>query len=129
MEDDATRQRLKAAVHYTVGRMCKIVGAEYGTDLSRHVVAAIAEVTFRQCDTFAKDTEAFARHAKRSTVMPEDVRLVARRSTALSNFIQKKIEELNQEQRNSKKKNTRKRKSREAEESREQDDAGGSAVN
>uniref|UniRef100_A0A3B5M381 Centromere protein S n=1 Tax=Xiphophorus couchianus TaxID=32473 RepID=A0A3B5M381_9TELE len=32
---------------------------------------------------FAKDLEAFARHAKRSTVSAEDVKLLARRSRAL----------------------------------------------
>uniref|UniRef100_A0A3B5M960 Centromere protein S n=1 Tax=Xiphophorus couchianus TaxID=32473 RepID=A0A3B5M960_9TELE len=64
---------------------------------------------------FAKDLEAFA-HAKRSTVSAEDVKLLARRSRALSNHIQNKSEELAQEQRESRKKSTVKRKSRETEE-------------
>lgn len=46
----------------------------------------------------------------------EDVKLVARRSTALSIYIQNKSEELNQEQRDLKKKSTGKRKSRDTEE-------------
>uniref|UniRef100_A0A3Q3AA77 Centromere protein S n=1 Tax=Kryptolebias marmoratus TaxID=37003 RepID=A0A3Q3AA77_KRYMA len=78
-----TRDRLKAAVHYTVGRLCQKVGEKQRREFSRQVVAAIAETTFRQCEIFAKDLEAFARHAKRSTVSTEDVKLAARRSTAL----------------------------------------------
>ncbi|XP_061545065.1 centromere protein S isoform X1 [Phycodurus eques] len=84
--EDETRQRLKAAVHYTVGRMCHKLGEEHRREFSRQVVAAIAETAFRQCDIFAKDLEAFAKHAKRCTVSAEDVKLLARRSTALVSF-------------------------------------------
>uniref|UniRef100_A0A3P9N9Q4 Centromere protein S n=1 Tax=Poecilia reticulata TaxID=8081 RepID=A0A3P9N9Q4_POERE len=108
--------RLKAAVHYTVGRLCQKIGEEHRREFSRQTIAAIAETTFRECDIFAKDLEAFARHAKRSTVSAEDVKLLARRSSALSNHIQNKSEELAQEQRDSRKKSTVKRKSRDTEE-------------
>ncbi|XP_074501178.1 centromere protein S [Sebastes fasciatus] len=116
VDKDEVQQRLKAAVHYTVGRLCVKMGEDQRRPFSRQVVAAIAETTFRQCDIFAKDLEAFARHAKRSTVSSEDVKLVARRSTALSIYIQNKSEELNQEQRDLKKKSSGKRKSRDTEE-------------
>uniref|UniRef100_H2LES2 Centromere protein S n=1 Tax=Oryzias latipes TaxID=8090 RepID=H2LES2_ORYLA len=109
-------QRLKAAVHFTTGRICQKMGEDHRKEFSRQTVAAIAETAFRQCDIFAKDLEAFARHAKRSMVSAEDVKLVARRSNALSVYIQNKSEELAQEQ---KKKNAAKKKSKDAEESRE----------
>ncbi|XP_005724602.1 centromere protein S isoform X2 [Pundamilia nyererei] len=67
-------------------------------------------------DIFAKDLEAFARHAKRSTVSVDDVKLVARRSTALSIHIQNKSDELTQEHMSLKKKTTAKRKNTETEE-------------
>ncbi|XP_028855272.1 centromere protein S [Denticeps clupeoides] len=114
MDDEpAQRQRLKAALHYTTGLICQSIGADCERDFSRQAVAAIAETAFRQCDTFAKDLEAFAKHAKRSSVSVEDVKLLARRSTALSAHIQRKSEELasaNQEQKEKRKKNTEKRK-------------------
>ncbi|MED6248280.1 hypothetical protein CHARACLAT_013866 [Characodon lateralis] len=116
VDKEEADQRLKAAVHYTVGRLCQRIGEEHRREFSRQTVAAIAETTFRECDTFAKDLEAFARHAKRSTVSAEDVKLLARRSTALSNHIQNKSEELAQEQRESRKKSSGKRKSRDTEE-------------
>ncbi|XP_026163605.1 centromere protein S [Mastacembelus armatus] len=116
VDQEETHQRLKAAVHYTIGQLCQKLGEDHRRKFSRQVVAAIAETTFRQCDIFAKDLEAFARHAKRSTVSTEDVKLIARRSTALSIHIQNKIEELSQEQKDSKKKSAGKRKSRDTEE-------------
>ncbi|KAK7915985.1 hypothetical protein WMY93_011746 [Mugilogobius chulae] len=67
---------------------------------SRQTIAAVAETTYSQCEIFARDLEAFARHAKRTTVSADDVKLVARRSTALSTYIQNKSEELNQEKKN-----------------------------
>uniref|UniRef100_A0A087YDT7 Centromere protein S n=1 Tax=Poecilia formosa TaxID=48698 RepID=A0A087YDT7_POEFO len=115
VDKEETRQRLKAAVHYTVGRLCQKIGEDHRREFSRQTIAAIAETTFRECDIFAKDLEAFARHAKRSTVSSEDVKLLARRSSALSNHIQNKSEELAQEQRDSRKKSTVKRKSRDTE--------------
>ncbi|XP_072540840.1 centromere protein S [Salminus brasiliensis] len=125
-ESEAHSQRLKAAVHYTVGKLCEKLTAEYEREISRQAVAAMAEITFRQCDIFAKDLEAFARHAKRQTVNMEDVKLLARRSTALSNHIQQKSEELaqtNQELKERRKKNAAKRKSKSMEENEADGDA------
>ncbi|XP_074550918.1 centromere protein S [Halichoeres trimaculatus] len=116
IDKDETQQRLKAAVHFTVGRLCQRAGEDINREFSRQAIAAISETAFRQCDIFAKDLELFARHAKRSTVSAEDVKLLSRRSTALSVYIQRKSEELNQEQMDLKKKNTGKRKIRDTEE-------------
>ncbi|XP_021055145.1 centromere protein S [Mus pahari] len=90
------RQRLKAAVHYTVGCLCQEVALDKKVHFSKQTIAAISEVTFRQCENFAKDLEIFARHAKRSTVTTEDVKLLARRSNSLLKYITKKNEEIAQ---------------------------------
>ncbi|NWU89869.1 CENPS protein, partial [Upupa epops] len=112
-------QRLKAAVHYTVGCLCQEVAEERNVQFSKQTIAAISEITFRQCDTFAKDLEMFARHAKRSTVTTEDVKLLARRSSSLLNYITQKSEELaasNIEQKEKKKKKSFAAKGRRTEE-------------
>ncbi|KAK2526799.1 Apitd1 [Columba livia] len=100
-------QRLKAAVHYTVGCLCEEVAEDKDVQFSKQTIAAISEITFRQCENFAKDLEMFARHAKRSTVTTEDVKLLARRSNSLLKYITQKSEELasiNMEQKEKKKK-------------------------
>ncbi|XP_077385015.1 centromere protein S [Festucalex cinctus] len=108
--EDETRLRLKAAIHYTVGQMCHQMGDRM---FSRQVLAAITETAYRQCEIFAKDLEAFAKHAKRCTVSAEDVKLLARRSTALSMHIQRKSEEVEKEQKALKKKSKDTHESRE----------------
>ncbi|XP_010626402.1 centromere protein S [Fukomys damarensis] len=101
------QQRLKAAVHYTVGRLCQEVAEDKEVQFSKQTIAAISEMTFRQCENFARDLEMFARHAKRSTINTEDVKLLARRSNSLLKYITEKNEELaqlNQERKAKKKK-------------------------
>ncbi|XP_007253446.3 centromere protein S [Astyanax mexicanus] len=125
-ESEAHSQRLKAAVHYTVGKICKNLTSEYEREFSRQAVAAMAEITFRQCDTFAKDLEAFARHAKRQNINMDDVKLLARRSTALYNYIQQKSEEVaqtNQELKEKRKKNAARRKTKSVEDNEANEDA------
>ncbi|NWR59679.1 CENPS protein, partial [Bucorvus abyssinicus] len=96
-------QRLKAAVHYTVGCLCQDVAEDKDVQFSKQTIAAISEVTFRQCGVLL----ILCRHAKRSTVTTEDVKLLARRSNSLLKYITQKSEELassNMEQKEKKKK-------------------------
>ncbi|KAM9256373.1 centromere protein S-like [Cariama cristata] len=112
-------QRLKAAVHYTVGCLCQDVAEDKDMQFSKQTVAAISEITFRQCENFAKDLEMFARHAKRSTVTIEDVKLLARRSNSLLKYITQKSEELvssNMEKKEKKKKSSAAKRGRTSEE-------------
>ncbi|XP_003927956.2 centromere protein S [Saimiri boliviensis] len=90
------QQRLKAAVHYTVGCLCEEVALDKEMQFSRQTIAAISELTFRQCENFAKDLEMFARHARRTTINTEDVKLLARRSNSLLKYITDKSEEIAQ---------------------------------
>lgn len=46
-----TFQRLRAAVHYTAGCLCQDVAEDKGMRFSKQAIAAIAEITFRQCGT------------------------------------------------------------------------------
>ncbi|KAM9109515.1 centromere protein S [Balaenoptera acutorostrata] len=90
------QQRLKAAVHYTVGHLCEEVASDKEMQFSKQTIAAISEVTFQQCENFARDLEMFARHAKRSTINTEDVKLLARRSNSLLKYITEKNEDIAQ---------------------------------
>uniref|UniRef100_A0A8D3E1U1 Centromere protein S n=1 Tax=Scophthalmus maximus TaxID=52904 RepID=A0A8D3E1U1_SCOMX len=60
-DQDETRQRLKAAVHFTVGRLCQKLGENHRRVFSRQAIAAIAETTFRQCGLFSKTIKALGK--------------------------------------------------------------------
>ncbi|XP_071501901.1 centromere protein S-like [Diadema antillarum] len=83
IDELAYMQRLKAAVHYTSGRICEEIGQEMDVTFSRQFISALAETTFKQMEIFSEDLEAFAQHAKRTTVSSDDVKLLARRSSDL----------------------------------------------
>uniref|UniRef100_UPI00358E1CF7 centromere protein S-like isoform X4 n=1 Tax=Myxine glutinosa TaxID=7769 RepID=UPI00358E1CF7 len=107
----SARSRLRAAMHFTVGKLCEKVANDEHVSFSKQAVAAIAETTFRQCELFTRDVEMFAKHAKRTTVNCDDVKLLSRRSKSLHNFISKRSEELtmvNREMRGKKKRRTTK---------------------
>ncbi|NWJ02317.1 CENPS protein, partial [Crypturellus undulatus] len=102
-------QRLKATVHYTVGCLCQEVAEEQELQFSKQTIAAISEITFRQCGTelCVLIFPFSCRHAKRSTVTLDDVKLLARRSSSLLKYITQKSEEIvsnNMEQKERKKK-------------------------
>lgn len=66
-------------------------------------MASIAETTWGQCQQFAEDLEMFAKHAKRSTINADDVKLLTRRSQKLHNFISQKHEAYLEEKQETKK--------------------------
>lgn len=69
--------------------------------VSAYVEAALASLVYKQAEFLAKDLELFARHARRSTIQVEDVKLCARRNpefvsyyelnSVLSNFFMRKF--------------------------------------
>ncbi|XP_031574714.1 centromere protein S-like [Actinia tenebrosa] len=90
----AYQQRIKAALHYTVGRICEQIEIENGMQYSRQFIAALTETTYRQCESFAVDLELFAKHAKRTTINRDDVQLLARKSPALAKHIKSLSDEI-----------------------------------
>ncbi|KAI0213723.1 Centromere protein S [Lamellibrachia satsuma] len=92
-EDDpeklAYAQRLKAAVHYTVGKICEEMSSDLDVVYDRKFIAVLTEATFKYCQTMATDLELFAKHAKRMTVNSDDVKLLVRKSPELLEHIEK----------------------------------------
>ena len=63
-------------------------------------------LTIKQClEILAKDLEAFAAHAKRSTVAPADVRLAARKQPQIISKIDDIISVLDEQKKKRRKKN------------------------
>ncbi|XP_068212342.1 centromere protein S-like [Palaemon carinicauda] len=74
---------LKAAIHFTVGRICEKVGCEQGISFSKQVIATLSELTVRQIEVYTEDLEAFSKHARRTTINVDDVKLLVRRNKDL----------------------------------------------
>ncbi|XP_025083549.1 centromere protein S-like [Pomacea canaliculata] len=84
----SNQQRLKAAMHYTTLKICQATEKKYDLHVTPQAVAAIAETLWRQAESFAVDLESFARHARRSVISPDDIKLLLRRNPQLLKHIQ-----------------------------------------
>lgn len=76
-------QRLKASVDVAVCTLLRQVGESQQLDIERETQAVVAQLVFDKILRSAQDLEAFAGHAKRSTVTTEDVRLLTRNTPHL----------------------------------------------
>ncbi|KAI9007311.1 kinetochore component CENP-S-domain-containing protein [Gaertneriomyces semiglobifer] len=81
------KKRLEAAVHYTVAKICEEEGATDDVKASPHFLHALSLIVMSHAETMATDMEAFAKHAKRSTISVDDVKLCARRNESLSSTL------------------------------------------
>ncbi|KAL8606503.1 hypothetical protein ACOMHN_037734 [Nucella lapillus] len=93
-EDLTHRQKLRAAMHYSSLKLCQDAEDKYAMTVDQQVVAAITETVWRQVESFAVDLELFAKHARRSVISPDDVKLLVRRNPCLLKHIQEVHEEL-----------------------------------
>ncbi|KAF8930445.1 Centromere protein S [Dissophora ornata] len=73
--EEEPRERLKAAVWYIVGEICESQRADLNVVITPQLVASLAEVVFAQAESLGKDLETFSKHAKRSTVNVDDVKV------------------------------------------------------
>ncbi|KAH7952303.1 hypothetical protein HPB52_021442 [Rhipicephalus sanguineus] len=80
---------LKAAVHYTVGRICDDMAEKGGClPVQRQTVAALTELVHREVGRVARDLSMLAMHCRRSTVTADDVLFVSRNSGPLHEYLQ-----------------------------------------
>jgi len=73
-----------------------------GYGLPRQTVAALTELVFENSKILGSDLETFAKHAKRTTIQPDDVKLCARRSPHLLEHLSKIVEDAKNDQKNKK---------------------------
>ncbi|KAF9909444.1 hypothetical protein EC991_008583 [Linnemannia zychae] len=73
--EEGPRERLKAAVWYTVGEICNTEKEKLNVAITPQLIASLTEIVYAQAETLGKDLEMFARHAKRSTINADDVKV------------------------------------------------------
>jgi centromere protein S len=91
------KQRLKAALHYAIGKKYEDVALDNGLTVNRQVMAATNELVYKLCTQLSTDLELFAKHGKRSTINNDDVMLYCRRNPTLSQLINEEIKSVHNE--------------------------------
>lgn len=75
-----------AARYFNRSLLCHVICAEEkseGPTFSKRTISLLGDLVYRQTETAAVDLQLFARHAKRTTVTMEDVKLISRRSDTI----------------------------------------------
>ncbi|XP_044271117.1 centromere protein S-like isoform X1 [Tribolium madens] len=88
-------QKLKHSVYFTSRKMSREVGAHLNLEFDSDVLDLIAELTWKKLILYASDLEAFQKHAKRSTVTSDDVKLLVRRNDSLKELMASKLQAFN----------------------------------
>ncbi|KAI5646604.1 CENP-S protein domain-containing protein [Phthorimaea operculella] len=76
-------QKIRAALHRDVWAISSETCHFLGLEISKPAMEVIAELVYKKLSVYGTDLEAFAKHAKRSTINSEDVKLIARRNPSL----------------------------------------------
>ncbi|VDM32490.1 unnamed protein product [Hydatigera taeniaeformis] len=79
-----------SALHCECITRAKFVSDQSGVLISDEIASLVTENAFRFAQLLATDLEAFARHAKRSTINRDDVILFTRRNPLLRKFLDEK---------------------------------------
>jgi len=82
-------QKLKAAIGLTVYDICSELESDLGVKYTPEAVAAIASLTEKKIERSADYLEAYAKHAKRSNITADDVKLLTRGNKNLNNYLAK----------------------------------------
>ncbi|CAH0715732.1 unnamed protein product, partial [Brenthis ino] len=82
-ENLSISQKVRAALHRDVRAICVETCHCMGLDITKPANAIIAELVISKIALYGSDLEAFAKHAKRSTINSDDVKLLVRRNPAL----------------------------------------------
>lgn len=92
--DDETRERLKQALWFSVGKIVDEDTIRRGINATPQFIAALTELIWTQIENVAKDLETFSRHASRTTISTDDVLLLARRNEDLYEVMKEFVDNL-----------------------------------
>ncbi|KAJ3644084.1 hypothetical protein Zmor_026757 [Zophobas morio] len=87
-------RKLKHSVYSTARKMSREVGTNLNMEFEPDVLDLIAELTWKKLTLYASDLEAFQKHAKRSTVTSDDVKLLVRRNESLKELMESKLQSI-----------------------------------
>ncbi|CAH1378673.1 unnamed protein product, partial [Tenebrio molitor] len=83
--------KLKHSVYCTARKISREVGTSFGLEFEPDVLDLIAELSWRKLTLYTSDLGAFQKHAKRSTLTSDDVKLLVRRNDSLKELMEEKL--------------------------------------
>lgn len=99
--EELNDEKLKATLWYSIGQAVDSVSLNQDLNATPHFIGGLSEMVWSQIDNVARDLEAFAKHAGRSTINSQDVLLLARRNEGLVDIMQSEVKTTREKGKNS----------------------------
>ncbi|XP_065341706.1 centromere protein S-like [Cloeon dipterum] len=94
INDLTFEKKVKVALLLEVRKVIEEVGGNIQFAFTKNSTDLIGELVWKKLIVAGSDLEAFAKHAKRTTANPEDVKLLARRNPILKAYISELADEI-----------------------------------
>ncbi|XP_030753236.1 centromere protein S-like [Sitophilus oryzae] len=86
-----TEQKIRQTISNTAKKVTNEFGINSNIEYSADALNLIGEFVVNQLGMYANDLETFQRHAKRTQITVDDVKLLVRRNDSLKEFVDEKI--------------------------------------
>lgn len=83
-----TSEDLEKSLQFSTWKICSQIAETYNVKFTKEFVCTLGQLAFEQIGVLAEDLEWFAKHAKRSVINGEDVKLLVRRIPKLCEHIE-----------------------------------------
>ncbi|XP_072387185.1 centromere protein S-like [Diabrotica undecimpunctata] len=91
----STEQKTRQIVYNTTKEMVNKIAPQYEMEFDNNSIDLISELVYKKIQMYGSDLDAFQKHAKRSTITAEDVKLLVRNNKSLLNIVESKLQVLN----------------------------------
>ncbi|CAH1154126.1 unnamed protein product [Phaedon cochleariae] len=91
----SNEQKTKQSIHNTTRKIANEVASNFNMEIDADALDIIAELTYKKIQLYGLDLDAFQKHAKRSTINADDVKLLVRRNESLKQLVDSKLQTIN----------------------------------
>ncbi|CAG9860234.1 unnamed protein product [Phyllotreta striolata] len=88
-------KKTRQTIHNTTKDIVKEISVANETEFDKDSIELIGELVYKKLLLYGSDLDAFQKHAKRSTITTDDVKLLVRNNQSLVELIDTKIQLLN----------------------------------
>ncbi|EXJ94394.1 hypothetical protein A1O1_02788 [Capronia coronata CBS 617.96] len=103
VEAEALQKKLRSALWFQIGKIVDEESINLGVNATPQFIGSLMELVWAQIGNAAIDLEAFAKHAGRNTIKPDDVMLLTRRNEGLEQILRQELRRLEAEKKKNKK--------------------------
>ncbi|XP_053609527.1 centromere protein S-like [Plodia interpunctella] len=86
-ENLSPKQKVRVSLHRDIRTICTETCHLMGLDITKSAMEIVSELVYKKLIIYGTDLEAFAKHAKRTVINADDVKLLVRRNPSLKTHL------------------------------------------